>query len=100
MRRRHRDRHIRAAVARRARGCRNWRRRTRPSGRLPRICGPRGRKLTGTIIAVADQLAAAAGILMRKPAGCPVVLLRGFDWKPAEGSARSLIRSPEQDLFR
>jgi coenzyme F420-0:L-glutamate ligase / coenzyme F420-1:gamma-L-glutamate ligase len=60
----------------------------------------RGRKLTGTIVAVADQLAAAAGILMRKPLGCPVVLLRGFDWKAAEGSARALIRNPEQDLFR
>jgi len=60
----------------------------------------RGRKLTGTIVAVADQLAAAVGILMRKPAGCPVVLLRGFEWKAAEGSARSLIRSPEEDLFR
>jgi coenzyme F420-0:L-glutamate ligase/coenzyme F420-1:gamma-L-glutamate ligase len=60
----------------------------------------RGRKLTGTIVAIADQLAAAACILMRKPSGCPVVLLRGFDWKPAEGSARALIRSREQDLFR
>ena len=60
----------------------------------------RGRKLTGTIVAVADQLAAAAGILMRKPVGCPVVLLRGFDWKAAEGSARTLIRNREQDLFR
>jgi coenzyme F420-0:L-glutamate ligase / coenzyme F420-1:gamma-L-glutamate ligase len=60
----------------------------------------RGRKLTSTIVAVADQLAAAAGILMRKSLGCPVVLLCGFDWKAAEGSARALIRSPEQDLFR
>jgi coenzyme F420-0:L-glutamate ligase / coenzyme F420-1:gamma-L-glutamate ligase len=60
----------------------------------------RGRKLSGTIVAVADQVAAAAGILMRKPEGCPVVLLRGFDWKAAEGSARDLIRTPEQDLFR
>ena len=59
-----------------------------------------GRKLAGTIIAVADQLAAAAGLLMPKPAGCPVVLIRGFDWQPAEGSARSLLRKPEQDLFR
>ena len=59
-----------------------------------------GRKLSGTIVAVADQLAAAAGILMRKAAGCPVVLLRGFDWTPAQGSARSLIRDREQDLFR
>jgi len=59
-----------------------------------------GRKLSGTIIAVADQLAAAAGILMRKPAGCPVVLLRGLEWKPAAGSARALIRRPDEDLFR
>ena len=59
-----------------------------------------GRKLSGTIIAVADQLAAAAGMLMRKSAGCPVVLLRGFDWKPAEGSSRALIRTPEHNLFR
>jgi coenzyme F420-0:L-glutamate ligase/coenzyme F420-1:gamma-L-glutamate ligase len=60
----------------------------------------RGRKLTGTILAVADQLAAAAGILMRKPVGCPVVLMRGLDWKHSQDSARALIRSREQDLFR
>ena len=59
-----------------------------------------GRKLSGTIMAVADQLAAAAGILMRKPAGYPVVVFTGVDCKPAEGSARSLVRSREQDLFR
>jgi coenzyme F420-0:L-glutamate ligase / coenzyme F420-1:gamma-L-glutamate ligase len=60
----------------------------------------RGRKLTGTILAVADQLAAAAGILMRKPVGCPVVLMRGLDWKHSQDSARALIRSREKDLFR
>jgi coenzyme F420-0:L-glutamate ligase/coenzyme F420-1:gamma-L-glutamate ligase len=59
-----------------------------------------GRKLAGTIVAVADQLAAAAGILMRKSAGCPVVLLRGVEWKTADGSARVIIRNREQDLFR
>jgi coenzyme F420-0:L-glutamate ligase/coenzyme F420-1:gamma-L-glutamate ligase len=59
-----------------------------------------GRKLASTIIAVADQLAAAAGLLMLKADGCPVVLIRGFEWRPAEGSARSLLRKPEQDLFR
>lgn len=59
-----------------------------------------GRKLSATIIAVADQLAAAAGLAMRKDAGCPVALIRGFEWQPAEGSARSLLRKPEQDLFR
>jgi coenzyme F420-0:L-glutamate ligase / coenzyme F420-1:gamma-L-glutamate ligase len=60
----------------------------------------RGRPLGVTIVAVADQLAAAAGLLMRKRDGCPVVLVRGFEWRPAEGSARPLIRRPEQDLFR
>jgi coenzyme F420-0:L-glutamate ligase/coenzyme F420-1:gamma-L-glutamate ligase len=59
-----------------------------------------GRKLGGTIMAVADQLAAAAGLLMPKAAGYPAALIRGFEWQPAEGSARSLLRKPEQDLFR
>ncbi len=59
-----------------------------------------GRKLASTIVAVADQLAAAAGLLMLKAAGCPVVLIRGFEWQPAEGSARSLVRKSEHDLFR
>lgn len=60
----------------------------------------RGRPLAATIIAVADQLAAAAGLLMRKPDGAAVVLVRGWDWRAAEGSARTLLRRPEQDLFR
>ena len=59
-----------------------------------------GRKLASTIIAVADQLAAAAGLMMRKSTGCPVVLIRGFEFQPAKGSARSLLRKPDQDLFR
>ena len=59
-----------------------------------------GRKLASTIIAVADQLAAAAGLLMPKAGGCPVALIRGFQWQAAEGSARMLLRKPEQDLFR
>jgi len=59
-----------------------------------------GRKLASTIVAVADQLAAAAGLVMKKDAGCPVVLIRGFEWQPVEGSVRGLLRKPEQDLFR
>jgi coenzyme F420-0:L-glutamate ligase / coenzyme F420-1:gamma-L-glutamate ligase len=58
------------------------------------------RKLSSTIVAVADQLAAAAGLVMRKDAGCPAALIRGFKFQSAEGSARSLLRKPEQDLFR
>ncbi len=59
-----------------------------------------GRKLSSTIIAVADQLAAAAGLVMLKDAGCPAALIRGFEFRPAAGSAQSLLRKPEQDLFR
>jgi coenzyme F420-0:L-glutamate ligase/coenzyme F420-1:gamma-L-glutamate ligase len=59
-----------------------------------------GRKLSSTIVAVADQLAAAAGLVMRKAEGCPVALIRGFDFQPSESTARSLLRKPDQDLFR
>jgi coenzyme F420-0:L-glutamate ligase / coenzyme F420-1:gamma-L-glutamate ligase len=59
-----------------------------------------GKKLASTIIATADQLAAAAGLAMKKDAGTPVVLIRGFEWQPAEGSAKALLRRPDQDLFR
>lgn len=60
----------------------------------------RGRLLSATILAIADQLAAAAGLAMGKASGCPVVLIRGFQWRAAEGSARELIRPRVQDLFR
>lgn len=60
----------------------------------------RGRKLAATIIAVGDQLAAAAGLMMGKSEGCPVVLLRGFEWQPGQGSGQALLRRPDQDLFR
>jgi coenzyme F420-0:L-glutamate ligase/coenzyme F420-1:gamma-L-glutamate ligase len=59
-----------------------------------------GRKLASTIIAVGDQLAAAAALVMKKDAGYPVVLIRGFEFQAAETSARALLRKPEHDLFR
>jgi coenzyme F420-0:L-glutamate ligase/coenzyme F420-1:gamma-L-glutamate ligase len=59
-----------------------------------------GRPLHGTVLARADELAAAAGLVMPKAAGIPVALIEGFEWKPSKGSARSLIRAAEQDLFR
>jgi coenzyme F420-0:L-glutamate ligase / coenzyme F420-1:gamma-L-glutamate ligase len=59
-----------------------------------------GRLLQGTLIATADELAAAAGLVMRKAAGVPVVLISGIEWTRADGSARELIRPKENDLFR
>ncbi len=59
-----------------------------------------GRQLHSTVLAVADELAAAAGLAMPKSGGVPVALITGFAWKRGEGSARTLIRPPERDLFR
>ena len=49
--------------------------------------------------ATADQLAAAAGLLMLKSAGIPVVVVEGF---PAEGDGgvADILRDPATDLFR
>ena len=59
-----------------------------------------GRPLKVTVIAIADELASAAELVMRKTAGVPVVIIRGFDYTAREASARELIRPPETDLFR
>ncbi len=59
-----------------------------------------GRLLSATLIARADELAAAAGLAMAKSAGVPVALIQGLDWMPAEGSSAELIRAADRDLFR
>jgi coenzyme F420-0:L-glutamate ligase/coenzyme F420-1:gamma-L-glutamate ligase len=56
--------------------------------------------LQATIVARADELAAAAGLVMKKADGVPVALIHGFQWPRAEGSSTPLIRRPEHDLFR
>src|SRR5271169_1372623 len=59
-----------------------------------------GRELSHTVVAVADELACAAGLLMEKASGIPAVLIRGYAYKPAPGTAKTLIRPAEADLFR
>jgi coenzyme F420-0:L-glutamate ligase / coenzyme F420-1:gamma-L-glutamate ligase len=59
-----------------------------------------GRKLKGTILAVADELAAAAGLPMKKAARIPAVIIRGFSFARARGDARQLIRPASEDMFR
>jgi coenzyme F420-0:L-glutamate ligase / coenzyme F420-1:gamma-L-glutamate ligase len=59
-----------------------------------------GRELHHTVIAVADEVAAAAGLLMPKAGAVPAVLIRGYQFKPAEASAKALIRPAASDLFR
>ncbi|WP_462136964.1 coenzyme F420-0:L-glutamate ligase [Candidatus Mycalebacterium sp.] len=60
----------------------------------------RGATLVATEMAVADQIAAAAGILMKKDSGLPVVIVRGLEFNPEGSGAGELLRKPSEDLFR
>jgi coenzyme F420-0:L-glutamate ligase / coenzyme F420-1:gamma-L-glutamate ligase len=59
-----------------------------------------GKELSATVLAIADEIAAASGLLMRKTARIPVVILRDYHFDPGEGNARELVRPKERDLFR
>jgi coenzyme F420-0:L-glutamate ligase/coenzyme F420-1:gamma-L-glutamate ligase len=58
------------------------------------------KQLQATVLAVADELAAAAGLLMGKSEGTPVILIRGHAFKPTRDRATRIIRPPNEDLFR
>ena len=59
-----------------------------------------GRELHHTVVAIADEIASAAGLLMEKAGAIPAVVVRGYQYEPFEGSAKILIRPAEADLFR
>lgn len=59
-----------------------------------------GRELHHTVLAAADALAAAAGMVMRKGAGVAAACIRGYEFTPGPGSGRRLVRARELDLFR
>ncbi len=61
---------------------------------------PYGYTLQATLLAVADELAGAAELVMGKLDAVPVALIRGYPYTPGPGSARELLRDPAQDLFR
>jgi coenzyme F420-0:L-glutamate ligase/coenzyme F420-1:gamma-L-glutamate ligase len=60
---------------------------------------PTGYELHATVIAVADEIAGAAELAMRKLAQVPAAIVRGLDLA-GEGSARELVMPAERDLFR
>jgi coenzyme F420-0:L-glutamate ligase / coenzyme F420-1:gamma-L-glutamate ligase len=60
-----------------------------------------GRTLQVTEIGFADEVAAAASLLMGQAAeGRPVVLVRGLGWTNGENPASTLVRPEAEDLFR
>lgn len=60
----------------------------------------KGLVLSATVMAVADEIASAAGLVMEKADSVPVVIVRGYGFEKGGGGARELIRNPEDDLFR
>jgi len=58
-----------------------------------------GYELHATVIAVADQIAGAAELVMRKLAAIPAAVVRGLD-VAGDGSAAQLVMPAERDLFR
>jgi coenzyme F420-0:L-glutamate ligase / coenzyme F420-1:gamma-L-glutamate ligase len=59
-----------------------------------------GRVLVATDQALADELAAAGGMLMTKDSGHAAVVVTGAATAPAPGGVTSLLRDPAHDLFR
>jgi coenzyme F420-0:L-glutamate ligase/coenzyme F420-1:gamma-L-glutamate ligase len=58
-----------------------------------------GKELRATVLAVADEVAAAAGLVMGKTRRTPVVVVRGLELE-GQGRGRDLIRPAAEDLFR
>jgi coenzyme F420-0:L-glutamate ligase/coenzyme F420-1:gamma-L-glutamate ligase len=58
-----------------------------------------GHPLHVTLLAAADSLAAAAGLVMGKTDKTPAALIRGFPWEQVEDNAAMLLRPAAQDLF-
>jgi len=56
--------------------------------------------LTVTIMAIADEIAAAAELVMNKSDGIPVAIVKGYPYRKEEGKGVELIRPAELDLFR
>lgn len=74
---------------------------------IPALIDERGWKdlfgytLKITVVGIADELAAAASLMMgQADEGTPAVLIRGFPYKLSEGSLKELIRPKDQDMFR
>jgi coenzyme F420-0:L-glutamate ligase/coenzyme F420-1:gamma-L-glutamate ligase len=61
---------------------------------------PHGYTLHASLEAVADELAAAAGLVCGKLNRTPACIIRGFPYQPSRGRTRDLLRPPASDLFR
>lgn len=59
-----------------------------------------GRILEVSEVAVVDEIAGAADLVMGKSTGIPAAIVRGITWEPAPGRAADLVRPASEDMFR
>ena len=59
-----------------------------------------GRLLEVTVVALADEVAAASGLAMGKSDGIPAAVVRGVRAEAEASPASALVRPPAEDLFR
>jgi coenzyme F420-0:L-glutamate ligase/coenzyme F420-1:gamma-L-glutamate ligase len=64
------------------------------------IPDPHGYPMEASVLAVADELAAAAELVMGKTDGIPLAIIRGYSYSPASGTGKDLLMPPERDMFR
>ncbi|MBI4312112.1 MAG: coenzyme F420-0:L-glutamate ligase [Chloroflexi bacterium] len=59
-----------------------------------------GHELHASAIAVVDEIASAAELVMGKVDMVPVAIVRGYAYTPSNGRVRDLLRDPQRDMFR
>lgn len=61
-----------------------------------------GHELRSTVLAIADELASAAELVMHKTQAIPVAVIRGYEWQTEgdPGTGQDLVMPAERDLFR
>jgi len=64
------------------------------------IDDPYGYRMQASVLAIGDEIAAAAELVMGKIDRVPVAIVRGITYEASESSASTLIRPAAKDLFR
>ncbi|NWG21372.1 MAG: coenzyme F420-0:L-glutamate ligase [Chloroflexi bacterium] len=59
-----------------------------------------GYTMHASVLAIADEVASAAELVMGKVDQVPAAIVRGYVFEPSDAGAKALIRAPERDLFR
>jgi coenzyme F420-0:L-glutamate ligase/coenzyme F420-1:gamma-L-glutamate ligase len=58
-----------------------------------------GRIMNASVLAIADELASAAELVMGKVSRCPFAIVRGYEYERRDGSAAELIMDAASDMF-